>query len=118
MPPKKNVPLFIGGPTNAASTEGKFICIMPCKEEEDEVKVPARRRGSKQITLIITSFGIISSEGSTTSGFILAIRGIGDSLPFLASQKLFASFGIAQASLALHSLIAKSRYPHGKPYAF
>ena len=29
-----------GEPTNEASAEEKFILIMPCKEEEDEVNVP------------------------------------------------------------------------------
>lgn len=30
----------LGEPKNEASAEEKFILIMPCKEEEDEVNVP------------------------------------------------------------------------------
>ena len=41
----KTPPLFIGEPTNEARAESKFICIMPCKEEEDEVKLSVGLRG-------------------------------------------------------------------------
>jgi len=38
----------LGEPTNAARAEAKFTLIMPCKEEEDEVKVVEDRRGMKK----------------------------------------------------------------------
>ena len=36
----------LGEPTLEARAESKLVCIMPCKEEEDEVKVSKGRRGS------------------------------------------------------------------------
>ena len=35
----------LGELTLEASAEGKLACIMPCKEEEDKVKVSEGRRG-------------------------------------------------------------------------
>ena len=55
----------LGELTNAARAEGKLTCIMPCKEEDDEVKV-AKPEGS-----VIAQFSILNSQLTIGIGDIL-----------------------------------------------